>query len=73
MLPRIEKRSMFEKHDFKQQQFHGGTSHVTTKQGCSVTALVDIQNVLREAPVTHSASHTTRVRGVCMEAENSTV
>ena len=59
-----------------------GTSHVTTRERCNhghiyrsmaVTTLVDIQNTLCKATVTHSESHTTTAQCVCSEAESSAV
>ena len=40
-----------------------GTSHVTTKQLCQYTILVDtVQNSLYEATVTHLESHATKAQ-----------
>ena len=47
-----------------------GTSRVTTEQCCKYSTLVDIQNTLWKAAVTHSKSHATRVQWVCSRNTN---
>ena len=47
-----------------------GTSHVTTKQCCKYTTLVDIQNALWKATVIHLKSHNTTAQQVYLKAEN---
>ena len=44
-----------------------GTSHVTTKQHRKCTVLVDAENALLEATVTHSELHATRMQWVCRQ------
>ena len=50
-----------------------GTSHMTTKQYCQHTTLVELENVLCIiALVVYSELHMTSVQRVCSEVENST-
>ena len=51
-----------------------GTSHVTTKQHCKYTNLVDIYSKMcNEKLVTHTESHVTTAQWVCLSVENSAI